>query len=367
MPELSSSVTRVALFIPGFGGGGAENVFIHLANYWSSIGVAVDFLVLNNDGPMKERLSSKVVVRRLDGGGSQLLRRFRIARAIAHFCQTEEPQILFSTLTYCNLSAVAAKRFWSLGATRLVLREANSLDNIRKGRALSASFTLRAIRILYHHADAITANSEHTLQQLVEETGVPRARCHLIRNPVPEVEAEDQYCDHEDLPVVLGCGRLIPQKDFETLISAVAEVRKSLNCRLVILGDGPERERLQDFASNLGFSCENFELVGFVSNPHTFYKRASVFALASKWEGLPNVVLEALSVGLPVVATDCSGGTREIFAGVENTHLVQVGDIHQMAAKIKKFIVERPAQEQMKKLVYPQYALDRIAQCYLDL
>ena len=366
--DTEQSNRRIALFIPGFGGGGAENVFVLLANYWSSQGFIVDYLVLNDWGPMRERLNSAVNVHCLDGGGSRLLRRYRIAKELARFCKTDRPQVLLSTLTYCNLAAVFAKRYLGIGETRLIIREANALDNIRKRSGLTSFFTLLAIRLLYRFADGVTANSEHTLRQLVSEAGVPQKHCHLIRNPVADrgVRTLDSEISGRP-PVILGCGRLIPQKDFETLIRAVAQVRKVFDCKLVILGEGPESDTLERLAADLGMTKESFELAGFVDDPAPYYASASIFALASRWEGLPNVILEALSVGLPVVATDCSGGTREIFEGLETSHLVQVGDVSGLAEKILKLLEFPPTIEQMRSLVYPKYAVDSIAERFLKL
>lgn len=359
---------RVALFIPGFGGGGAENVFVLLANYWSSEGFSVDYLVLNDRGPMRERLEAAVTVRVVDGGRRKITRRYRIAKGIADYCTEFEPVLLLSTLTYCNLSAVAAKRFFGLGSTRLVLREANSLDNIRKRSGLGSFFTLLAIRLLYRYADGVTANSEHTIRQLISEAGVPQEYCHLLRNPVADRGVRAiAAASSVPRPIVLGCGRLIPQKDFETLTRAVAEVRKVLDCKLIILGEGPERGHLEQLALELDMTSDCFELAGFVDDPAPYYASASVFALASRWEGLPNVVLEALSLGVPVVATDCSGGTREIFEGLEADHLVEVGDVSSLAEKILKLLEFPPPIEQMRSLVYPKYATGSIAEGFLKL
>lgn len=361
------TVNRLALFIPGFNGGGAENVFVILANYWHSQGIEVDFLVFSAEGPMRERLNSGVNVRVIQHGNSMLLRRLRIAWEIGRYCRQARPQLLFSTLTYCNISVVLAKVFFGVGRTRVILREANALDNIRKRGRLHSFLVLALMCGLYRWADAVTANSEHTIQQMMDSAHVPVRKCQLVRNPVP-LQSLVNIKKKRDAPlVILGCGRLIPQKDFATLIRAVARVRQSVDCRLVILGEGPEDLQLQQLAMQLGFDDKSFELPGFVSNTEEYYHRASVFALSSKWEGLPNVVLEALSFGVPVVATDCSGGTREVFRENEEDFLVPVGDYVAMAERILSLLDCPRSRSEMQQMIHAEFLTEKVAESYLNL
>ncbi|MDG1302026.1 MAG: glycosyltransferase, partial [Opitutae bacterium] len=341
---------RIALFIPGFGGGGAENVFIILANYWTRSGVDVDYLVCKSDGPMRSRLDDRVNVIVLGTNGGRLFRRIVLANKIATHCREHRPDILISTLTYCNLTVLLARRLFGCQSTPLVIREANSIENIKKGGKLSAWISFRAMKWLYPFADKITANSENTLQELETQLGLSSSQLQLIRNPVVMPSLTGRSGSDNEI-TILGCGRLIPQKDFATLIRAVAIVRKKRRCRLVIIGDGSERDHLLTLAYELGFSSEEFQLPGFVDNVEDFYQAADLFVLSSMWEGLPNVVLEALSYGLPVVATDCSGGTREIFECNEARFLVGVGAVEELAARINCMLDESNLKDEMLTLV----------------
>lgn len=356
---------RIALFIPAFSGGGAENVFTILANYWANEGVAVDYLVCSGEGPMRERLDSRVNIIELVDRGGMLFRRLCFAQQIAKYCKQNKPSLLLCTLTYCNQIAIMAKSFWGIGDTTLVVREANSLANQRKTSVLRTQMNFFLMRILYPRADWISANSDYTLDELESVIGLPREKRALVRNPVELRQVENSI--REGVPVVLGCGRLIPQKDFETLIRAVARVRAVAPCHLVIIGDGPERERLRALGEELGFGEAELSLPGFVSDPERSYRKANVFVLPSKWEGLPNVVLEALSFGLPVVATDCSGGTREIFTEMPKNHLVSVGDVDEMSEKILGFIETPPTPEAMQAVLSGRYDVSTIASCYCAL
>lgn len=133
---------------------------------------------------------------------------------------------------------------------------------------------------------------------------------------------------------MLGVGRLDAKKDFATLIRAFARVAAThASARLVILGEGPERGRLEALAAGLGVAAR-VSLPGYVADPTPWYARARVFALASRHEGLSLVILEALAHRLPVVATDCPHGPAEALAGGRFGRLVPVGDVPALAAGI---------------------------------
>jgi len=123
----------------------------------------------------------------------------------------------------------------------------------------------------------------------------------------------------------MSAGRLVPQKDFATLLKAFAEVRAKLDSRLVLLGEGEERSSLERMARQLGIGGDVW-MPGYVPNPYAMMSRAAVFVLSSVWEGLPTVLIEALACGTPVVSTDCPNGPAEILENGRYGPLVPVGD-----------------------------------------
>jgi glycosyltransferase involved in cell wall biosynthesis len=137
--------------------------------------------------------------------------------------------------------------------------------------------------------------------------------------------------------VILGVGKLEPQKDFPNLIHAFAKVHETRPARLVILGWGPDRPELEALIQTLGLEAD-VALLGYVENPYAYMARSSVFALSSAWEGLPTVLIEAMALGLPVVSTDCESGPAEILADGKYRYLTPVGDSAALAEGILRVL-----------------------------
>src|SRR3546814_17554310 len=121
-----------------------------------------------------------------------------------------------------------------------------------------------------------------------------------------------------------------PQKDFPTLLKAFALLRQEHPAKLIILGDGAGKEGLEALAETLGIRAD-VAFPGYVANPYAYFRHASLFVLSSAWEGLPNVLIEAMASGCPVVSTDCPTGPSEILDGGPFGRLVAVGDYDALA------------------------------------
>jgi glycosyltransferase involved in cell wall biosynthesis len=163
---------------------------------------------------------------------------------------------------------------------------------------------------------------------------------------------------------VLGVGRLTAQKAFGVLIEAFAHVRKSLPARLLILGEGEERPMLEAQVRKLELE-QDVRLPGFVSNPYPYMAHAALFVLSSRWEGLPTVLVEAMSLQTPVIATDCPSGPREILRDGQYGQLVPVEDANALARAIQNSLAHDascPLEESWKP-----FELDFVTDQYLNV
>ena len=334
----------VALFLPTLVGGGAERVTVNLARGLSEVGHDVDMVVASAEGVFVDRLPNGV---RLVELGAH--RTAASLLPLARYLRRERPMALLSALNHANVIAVLASRVARFRGAVWVAEHNDMLP------LDSLTPSLRAFRALmgwaYGRATGIVAVSHGVRESLERTLGLPQECVRVIYNPVivPEMlELALEIPDHPFVrersgPLVVGVGRLTRQKNFAHLLRAVAAIDGTPQARVLILGEGEERETLTDLAVDLGLE-ERVALPGFVPNPYSYLAQADVFVLSSDWEGLPTVLIEALAIGTPVVATNCPSGPLEILDDGAHGELVPIGDVNALARAIERVLAaERPS------------------------
>jgi glycosyltransferase involved in cell wall biosynthesis len=223
-----------------------------------------------------------------------------------------QPDLIVSTLGYINVTLLALQPL--LRGVPILVREANtpsrSLPNQPFSRTIAAAY-----RLLYPRAAAVVCQSEWMRDELQRDYRVPRERLHLIYNPV-DVEkvrtASRQPMRHPGSGVrLVAAGRLTRQKGFDRLIELLPQLDDDVH--LTLLGDGVDRAALEQRVHELGLEPK-VSIPGFIDEPWPWFAGADAFVLPSRWEGMPNVALEALAVGTPVIATSEAGGIAEVQA-----------------------------------------------------
>jgi glycosyltransferase involved in cell wall biosynthesis len=358
---------KVALFLPSLVGGGAERVMVNLANNMAAKGVHVDLVVANAQGAYRDQVSSNVNI--IDFQSERSLASFP---KLIGYLRYEKPKALISALEHTNVLAIWAKRL-AFVPTKNIITEHISSSLISYAAGYTPSklrATLYAMRFTYPLAYRIVTVSQGVADDLVQTIGISKNKLEVIYNPVLNeamFEKAEQPIDHPwfqagQPPVVLGVGRLEPQKDFPNLLRAFALLRKKQKARLVILGEGNLRGQLEALAKELGIE-EDVQLPGFNSNPYAFMKRANVFVLSSVLEGLPTVLIEAMALGTPVVSTDCKSGPKEILGNSGYGTLVPTKNPEALAVAIEKTLnAPRPVIDQNK---LKRYTSDEATDNYL--
>lgn len=360
---------HIALFLPDLNGGGAERVMLTLAKYFASQGHQVNMVLARAEGPLLPLLAPTVRLVDLQCGmrnwGLMGLAVSATGRLTAYL-RREKPDALLSTLTGANLVAVLAHKLAGrVGVGRLVLREAATLKNLKSHlrRWLMCWF--------YPIADAIVVLNDVMRQEMISVIGLPPEKLVCIPNPVDidfirsqaRIDLDHPWFLPGSPPVIIGIGRLSPQKDFKTLINAFAELRLSgTDARLVILGDGPLRSELENLVRHLNLEKEIF-FAGFDSNPYRWLSRSKLFVLSSLWEGSPNVVLEALALQKAVVITAYDDSVNKLSVN-PLVNVVPNSNVHQMANSILKSL-QTPLENSVDSQI-PDYE-GNIFQNYLEL
>jgi GalNAc-alpha-(1->4)-GalNAc-alpha-(1->3)-diNAcBac-PP-undecaprenol alpha-1,4-N-acetyl-D-galactosaminyltransferase len=324
---------NVLLAIPTLGAGGAERVMTHLADWLVRRGCRVTLVTLTDGSD--DFFVPASGIRRV-GLGLSAVSRSPIAavsanatrvRALRRVVRDTAPDAVISFLTEMNalvLVACAGLRIPVMVSERVDPREYRPA---RQWRVLR--------RLLYPHAAALVVQT-HAVADWYRRRLGDSTRVVVIPNPVlaPPDEGIAASLPAEFL---LGAGRLVPQKGFDVLVHAFASVAsRHPSLHLVVAGDGPERARLREMASSLGVGGR-VHLPG-KSSVGGLMRRCRAFVLASRFEGFPNVLLEAMACGAPVVATDCPSGPREILEGRLAAWLVPVDDADALARTIDRVL-----------------------------
>lgn len=335
---------RLAICAPLKAWGGIEGKMVTFCREFLAAGVHVQLLLVRGGVvPYPDRFPAGVEVIDLDSGG-KLDSAFKLAR----FLRRDPPDALFTTKDHAVKAAVLAR---GLARSRVPLFY---MVNTAPSQTLRRPVKRWMARWLYPRADRIITVSEGGRDDLLADFAIDPGRVTVIYNPVitPELpERAQQPVDHpwlqgEGPAVVMGVGRLAHQKDFPTLLDAFARLRRDQEARLIILGEGPLRGELEGYARDLGLA-DDVDLPGSVPDALPWLAKANLFVLSSRYEGLPNVLVEALAVGAPVVSTDCLSGPREILEGGRLGPLVPVGDAESLGRAMAVTIDHPPSQAEL--------------------
>jgi glycosyltransferase involved in cell wall biosynthesis len=348
--------------------GGITPVIWNICKELTRRSIRVDLLTMGTDEtvPANFDLSKDIRIVTL-----KARHRLTTALELARYLKYTRPSALLAAGHRFNLAAVWAKRL--APDTRVILSVHNTVSHEadQRGR-IQRMKRLSSVSHFYSWADGIIAVSKGVTDDLVANTRLSVSNIRVIHNPIvtPLLVARSKTpVDHpwfkmKDPPVILGAGRLSRQKAFHILIQAFARLEKKIECRLVILGEGPERAHLENLVNELGLD-ELVDMPGFIENPYSWMARASVFALSSIYEGFGNVLVEALAVGTPVVSSDCPSGPAEILNGGRYGHLVPPGDPHALADAILQTLRNPPDPGQCSEAAEP-FGVDTVVDRYLD-
>ena len=330
---------RICFLIPGLGLGGSERSLIKLTHVLVNSGWQIAIITFTNPGACSlvtevNREVEVVEMGNLRSSNPLLWLRSR------RFIRKWKPNVVFGWSTYANLVAAVVsprRRSW-----QLILSERNYLPKLLGGSKTRSKirriFVLRAARLLYDRGDTITANSRTNLK-FIRRFICGNFSTVYLPNFVNLAHVDElANAEAKDAPItreirVLAVARLEHAKGIDSLLHAFREFLKSADANLCVVGDGSQRGVLESLASDLSIHDRTYWL-GSRSNPFPYYRWADIVVLPSRHEGFPNVALEAMAMGKPLVCTDCKTGPRELTDNGRFGRLVPVDDIHRMAAEL---------------------------------
>lgn len=327
-------MTRILVVIPSLERGGAERVVSVLTQEWARQH-DVTLALFDARDPAYPYGGRLVDLGCPAGSGvrckaiNAFLRVIRLSRLI----RATQPDRIITFMESANFPAILAAVLTG-ARDRLVVSVRNDPARFPKGyRSL--------IPWLYRYPNRVVTVSNGVAEALAR-MGVPRTKLQAIPNPVALDGLESGLMvDRAGLPgmparFILAVGRLHPQKGFDRLLQAFARIAAA-DLHLVILGEGPERGKLQAQTEDLGIGAF-VHLPGALKNPFLWYRQAACFVLSSRYEGFPNVLIEAMACGCPVVSFDCHYGPYEIIEDGVSGLLVPEGDVEGLARAIRRVV-----------------------------
>lgn len=325
-------MTKIAMLLPDLDCGGAQRVILDLANGLHDMGVEVDLVVARGGGVLESQIPPNTnLIRLCKKHPPYLILGLLSYLALRKYISTKRPVALLSSVTGTNILSVLV-RSTIPHQFRLVLRHENTSENI------NSNWWRWLIRKTYPRADLVITISPRAKSDLIKTAGLANSFVRTIENPVNISRITNQAdeplsldADFTDAtPTFLAVGRLSPQKDFDTLIEAFRFVNRTVQSRLMILGEGACRHQLELKLRRLGLEGSVY-MPGVIPNPYPYFRRANVFVMSSRWEGLPIALMEAMALGLPIVSTDCNSGPRELLDDGRLGHLVPIGNSKALA------------------------------------
>lgn len=332
---------KILFVIPSLAGGGAERVLVLLLKHLNRSRFKPLLVVFNSKKAYKEESIKDIPIICLKKGNRFDF--FRLVWELSRLIRRERPALILSFLTYTNYLTILAHGLANLRIP-LFLNERNNLTSSLKNEKFSMIKKFLVPR-LYPKSTGIISLSGGVREDLIANYKIPKEKCFVIYNGIDIKQIKELASEEvnnpwfkEYIPVIISCGRLTPQKNHPLLIEAMSLILKNdINVRLLILGEGEKRFKLEKLAKDLGIS-RNLMFLGFQSNPFKYISRATVFVLSSLWEGFGNVIIEAMACGVPVVSTRCPSGPDEIITDGVNGLLVRTGDVNALAKAILRLL-----------------------------
>lgn len=354
---MSETRRRVLFLIPTLTGGGAERVVVTLLQHLDRRRFDLALAVADTRGAaFRDAVPPDVEF--IDLG----CRRVRHALPkLVRLLWRRRPDVVLSTLGHLNL-ALSIVRPVLPGSTRYIAREtivvSQGITEYARPRLWAWAY-----RRFYGRFDRVICQSRDMRNDLVSAFGLDAKRAVVVHNPVDRERIVVAVAAQAPLPAppgwrhLVAAGRLVHQKGFDLLLDALARAPRQ-DLQLTLLGEGPLRDTLAAQASALGVA-DRVHFAGFQRNPYPTIAAADLFVLSSRYEGFPNVVLEALACGTPVVATPAPGGVREILDGIEGCIVADEVSAQALAAALDRWQPSR-----VPSAAVAPYAVDRIVAAY---
>jgi glycosyltransferase involved in cell wall biosynthesis len=359
--------TVIAILLPNLRGGGAERVSLDLAKAFALMGYQVEFVLMRAEGELLAEAQCTFTIVNLG------LDKFRfVPFSFARYLNKHRPQAVIANMWPLTSAAVVGRVLSGYRCKLLLVEHCTLTLQYASWGRLHMLLMQVSMYVTYRWADRVVAVSEGSAVDTASLAGLSDHLVKVVHNPVPQrplPSAEAQAtaemtwnCPRGER--ILTVGTLKDQKNHPLLLRAFAKLTRS-RTRLMFLGAGDNELRLRALSVELGIA-DRIIFAGFQTDPSPYYASADLFVLSSDYEGLPTVLIEALSFGVPVVSTDCPSGPAEILEQGRRGRLVPVGDTRALALAMDAALSDKADREFLKRRA-ADFAPEIAARKYLEL
>ncbi len=362
-----SQTQSIAILLPDLRGGGAERVMVDLAREFARLGHRVEFVLVRAEGEFLHEAQRNLSVVALG------VNKFRaVPWPLARYLRNREPDVLIANMWPLTAAAVVGRTL-SRRRCQLLLVEHIALSHqYASWGALHHWMLATSMRLAYRHADGVAAVSDGAAADTALLARLPREQVATLYNPVPQrampsrdaLQIAQSLWDCGARAKILSVGTLKGQKNHPLLLRAFSMLSRH-DGKLMLLGCGDGEPTLRALATELGIA-DRVIFAGFHADPSPFYATADLFVLSSDYEGFGNVIVEALSFGVPVVSTDCPSGPAEILDHGRYGTLVPVGDAAALAQAMDEAL-SRPHDREALRRRARDFDPEKAAAAYLKL
>lgn len=360
-------MATISLLLPDLRGGGAERVMINLAREFARLGQRVEFVLMEATGDFLPEAQRDFTVVDLATSRTR-----KVARPLARYLRDRKPDAVIANMWPLTSAAVIGKALSRQPCHLLLVEHITLTRQYASWGRLHGLFMAASMATTYRFADRIAAVSEGSALDTARLARVPSDRVTVLHNPIPQrpMPSPEARAIADTLWAcppgqrILTVGSLKDQKNHPLLLRAFAVMSRP-DARLMLLGQGGNEAALRALASDIGIA-DRVIFAGFCADPSPFYATADLFVLSSDYEGFGNVIVEALSFGLPVVSTDCPSGPAEILQGGRFGRLAPVGDAPALACAIAEAL-DAPVDRDALIRRAADFAPGIAARKYLDL
>ena len=371
---------RIAILIPSLEKGGIERSISRISKGLLDLGWQVDLLIDKSSLEAESYFDQRINFIKLKAGHFDqnknlffsLLKNIILFIKIRTYIKRSDTKIILAAK---NIPLGIILKLSKRNRLKIIIREAvNPITTLQLQRNLITRTILKWIKKLsYPYANKIIAISNGVKHSLVKDIGVDHEKITVVYNPSSDpniIKFSKEFVPEEfsksNIPTLISIGRLVPQKDYMTLLKAFNASLNFFKSRLIIIGEGQERSLIEKYIKDNKMDNQII-LLGYQSNPWKYLTNSDLFILSSKWEGFGNVIVEAMLLGIPVISSDCPSGPSEILEQGKLGDLFNVGDHARLAtlieeklnninqSKVKADLAQKASSRYSIKLISKQY------------